>query len=342
MNEIKIIGIDLAKSNFSLCGLSRDGAVVFRKTMKRSALIDFTSKLPPCLIGFEACGGSHYWGRLFEKQGHKVKMMSVYAVKAFAPPQKKNDTSDAQAIAVAASQSSVLCVRIKPTSSQDLDAIRNLREQYMKQKVALINQAHAICLEFGLMLPKGKSIKFLENIFEVLEDANNELSDTARSIILEALTEAKELESKASRLEKKIESLAENLSEYKLLTSIPGVGTLTAAAVLSHTGGKVDHFKNGRQFAAYLGLVPRQYSTGGKTRLHRITKSGNQELRRLLVLGTRAVLIRSNKKSDRVNKWIEEKKLSKGYMKANIALANKTARIIYAVLKNQMEYQFVN
>lgn len=338
MQQISFIGIDLAKTNFSVCMMSKDGRVLSRKSMLRSEVAEFTVQLQPCVIGIEACGGSHYWGRLFESQGHTVKMMSAHAVKAFAPAQKKNDAVDAEAIAIAARQPTISSVRVKAVPGQDMDILRNLREQYVKQRVALINQAHAVCLEYGLALPKSKTVPSLERYFNAIEDACNDLSEVARSVVLELIKEAKLLDEKALAIEKRLKSLAKSHTNYDLLTSIPGVGVLTAAAVLSHTGGKVDQFKNGRQFAAYLGLVPRQYSTGGRTSLRGITKTGNSDVRRLLILGVRTTMMRSAKKSDRINKWVTEKKTTRGFMKANVALANKTARMMYAILKTQRPY----
>ncbi len=339
MKEVKVLGIDLAKNNFSLCALSEKGEIIFRKAMNRSELIEFTANLRPCLIGFEACGGAHYFGRLFLSQGHQVKMMAVMAVKAFCPVNKKNDAVDAEAIAVAAMQPSVRSVRVKSVSDQDLDILKNIREQHVTSRVALINEAHAICLEHGICLPKSKSPKALKQMLEVIEDANSPLSRVARAVVFNLLEQAKSLNEKAKNIEHELEAILANNENYKLLKSIPGVGLLTAAQVLSCTGGSVERFKNGRQFAAYLGLVPRQHSTGGKNRLRGITKTGPSDLRKLLVIGTRSVLFRSSKKKDRVNEWITEKKSTKGFMKANIALANKTARIIYAVMKTQSPYK---
>lgn len=339
MKEIKVLGIDLAKNNFSLCALSEDHEIIFRKSMDRAELIEFTANLKPTLIGFEACGGAHYFGRLFKSQGHTPKMMSVMAVKPFCPVNKKNDAVDAEAIAVAALQPSVRSVRIKSTNDQDLDMIKNLRNQYVKQRVALINEAHAACLECGVRMPRRKAIRVLREIILALEDANSSLTTFARKIVWRLLEDARALYEKVEQIEKELESILRENSSYKLLKSIPGVGLLTAAQVLASTGGSVEQFKNGRHFAAYLGLVPRQHSTGGKTKLRGITKTGPGELRKLLVVGTRSVLFRSSNKKDKVNEWITTKKTSKGFMKANVALANKTARIIYAVLKTQKPYR---
>lgn len=339
MKEVKVLGIDLAKNNFSLCALSEKGEIIYRKSMDRKELIEFTTNLKPCLIGFEACGGAHYFGRLFKSQGHEVKMMAVQAVKAFCPVNKKNDAVDAEAIAVAAMQPSVRSVRVKSTNDQDLDMLKNLRNQYLKQRVALINEAHAACLECGVMMPNRKAIRLLKEMINAIEDANSGLTDFARHVVNELLESARKLNEEVEKLEKKLESVLANNENYKLLKSIPGVGLLTAAQVLASTGGSVEQFKNGRHFAAYIGLVPRQHSTGGKTKLRGITKTGPAELRKLLVIGTRSVLFRSSKKKDKVNEWITEKKTQKGFMKANVALANKTARIIYAVLKTQTPYR---
>lgn len=338
MKEVKILGIDLAKTNFSICGMSGDGEVLFRKALRRKELVEFTANYQPCVIGMEACGGSHYWGRLFLRQGHQVKMMTVEEVKRFAPRHKKNDATDAQAIALAVRETTIHCIRIKETKQQDLDVLRNLREQFLKQKVSLINQAHAVCLEYGIALPKGKAAASIGRIIEAIEDDATELTAIAREVAWRLLEEAKELSAKAKVIEKKIESLVIDEENFKLLKTIPGVGLITAAAILSHTGGSVDHFTNGRQFAAYLGLVPKQYSTGGKTSLRGITKHGHAEIRRLLVLGTRAVMVKSETRKDKISEWITQKKTARGFMKANIALANKTARMIYAVLKTQKPY----
>lgn len=337
--EISVVGIDLAKSSFAVCGLNLTGEVVLRRTMSRRELIEWSAKASASLIGIEACGGSHYWGRLFLSQGHQVKMMSARAVKPFAPPQKKNDASDAEAIAVAARQSSVRSIRIKDRKAQDLDILRGIRDQYLKSRVALVNQAHAVCLEFGVCLPKSKTAQGLNRYFSVIEDGENNLTEVARSVVLELLQEAKELDQKAKQIERKLESLLKTYSVYEKLISVPGIGVQSAAAILSFTGGNVSGYKNGRQFAANLGLVPRQHSTGGKTTLRGISKSGSADLRRLLVIGVRSTLLHAAKRDDERSKWIEKKKLAKGFMKANIALANKTARIVYAVLKNEQFYK---
>ncbi len=339
MKNISVIGIDLAKNTFALCAMTAQGKVVWRKSLKRSLLAEFAAQHPTTLIAFEACGGSHFWARQFANQGHQVKMMSVVRVKPFAPPHKKNDPSDAEAIALAALQDGVPSVRVKGIEQQDIDILLNYREQLMKQRVAQVNQAHAIALEYGVMLPAGKSVKRLEDFFEHLEDASNHLTEVARSTIQKLLKNAKQLNDEANALEVQLSERLKGDSNLKLLKSIPGVGALTAAAILAHTGADVRSFKNGRQFAAYLGLVPRQYSTGGKTRLGGVTKSGSETIRRLLVIGTRSVINRSERKKDKVSQWISEKRKTRGYLRANLALANKTARIVFAVLKHQEKYR---
>jgi transposase len=336
MKEIKVIGIDLAKSSFSICAMTKSGQVVMEKTLTRQKLIEFTARLQPSLIAFEACGGAHHWGRLFLEQGHQIKCMSSYDVKPFAPASKKNDQVDAKAIAKASLQSSVEPVAIKQLWQQDIDVLHNQRDLLLKQKIMLINQCHGVALEYGVALPKAAGSSKLQS---VIEDAENKLTSIARAVIKENLEKVQELESEIEVIDRKIHALIKDSESFKLLKSIPGVGLLTAAAVIAHTSGKVDQFKNGRHFAAYLGLVPRQFSTGGKTRLGGITKSGPPRVRQLLVIGTRSVITRSEKKEDVVSQWIKLKHQAKGYKITNVALANKTARIIYAVLKNQTSYE---
>lgn len=337
--EISVIGIDLAKDSFAVCGMSKTGKVLLRKALSRKSLIEFTAKLSPTLIAFEACGGSHYWARLCQRQGHRVKMMPVQRVKAFTPPQKKNDASDAEAIGLAALSEAVSSVRIKGTDQQDIEMFLNLREQLVKQRVAVINQAHAVALEYGVMLPKAKTASYLERVFSEIEDGANELTSIAREVIFDLIAMAKELDAKATKIEQRLKSLMSGNENFRLLQTIPGVGLLTATAILAHTGGNVSSFKCGRQFAAYLGLTPRQHSTGGKTKLVGITRCGQSTIRKFLVVGTNSVMRVAEKKTDRVSLWVTEKKSTRGYKKASVALANKTARIVYAILKTQQPYQ---
>lgn len=334
-----VIGIDLAKKSFSICIMSRSGKVLGRKVLSRKKLVEYTANLESTLIAFEACGGSHFWARVFLKQGHQVKMISVKKVKAYAPPQKKNDTSDAEAIAEAALKENVIGIRTKSVDQQDLEIWLNYREQLIKQKVALTNQAHGVALEYGVELPSGRTPSLLKEAIEALEDAENGLSSTAREVIFELLEQAKRVERKAAEIEKKLTQRMKENENYALLKSIPGVGVLTAVAILAHTAGDVSSFKNGRQFAAYIGLVPRQHSTGGKSRLLGITASGQSRIRNLLVVGTCAVLRVAERKTDKVSQWVAKKKTTLGYKKANVALANKTARIVYGVLSSQEPYK---
>lgn len=338
MKKATVIGIDLAKDSFAICAMSEQGKVLFRKTLSRKEVASFFLQQSPTLVAMEACGGSHYWARKFAAQGHRIKMMSTYRVKAFCPPRKKNDRVDAEAICLAALQDSILPCQTKNVEQQDLEILLNYREQLVKQRVALMNQVHAIGLEYGLALPKNKTCTHLEKIFLALEDSENELSEVARQLMKETIERAKKLDEEAEKIEERLKAKMKGNENFKLLKSIPGVGVITATSILAHTGGRVSHFKNGRQFAAYLGLTPRQHSTGGKTKLVGLTKSGHADIRRLLVVGTTSVMRVAEKKTDRLSEWIMEKKKAKGYRVASVALANKTARIAFAVLKNQQAY----
>jgi transposase len=301
-------------------------------------MMEFIVTSKKALIAFEACGGSHYWARFCERHGHDVKVISSYRVKPFAPAKKKNDAVDAEAIAIAAQQVSVPSTRTKSTDQQDIEIMQNYREQIIAQRVALMNQLHAIALEYGVSLPSCKSFLQIEKIVIELENGDNELTDVAREMISRILVRAKNLNAEAESIALEIASFYKGNENYKLICSIPGVGPQTAAAVLAHTGGNVSSFKNGRQFSAYLGLTPQQYSTGGKSKLLGITKTGNERIRRLLIVGMNSVLRVVDKKQDKVSLWASEKKSHKAYRVTAVAMANKTARIIYAVLKNQTPY----
>jgi transposase len=338
MKQVSVLGIDLAKQTFSVCGMSSSGKVIFRKSLTRQKLIEFTAQFPKTMIAFEACGGSHYWGRVFLRQGHQVKMLPIYKVKAYTPPQKKNDASDAEAICLAALSENNKSVRIKDVSSQNIDVLLNLREQFVKQRVALINQVHAIALEYGVALPKAKTPTSMEKFFEALEDASNELTDVARKVIFRLIEKSKNLDEEAEKVEKELSMLLKGNENFERLKTVPGVGLMIAASILAHTGGDVSSFKNGRHFSAFLGLVPRQYSTGGRTKLLGITRCGNGDIRKRIVSGTNSVMRLAHKKEDRVSKWIMKIRGARGYKKASIALANKTARICFAVLKTQSSY----
>jgi transposase len=340
VKEFSVLGIDLAKQSFSVCAMTKNGKVVLRKTISRKALVEFTVKIPPTLIAFEACGGSHYWARVFSRQGHEVKMMAIHHVKRFMPPQKKNDAADAEAICAAALREDVPSVREKGVDQQNVDILLNFREQLVKSRVALTNQIHAIGLEYGVALPKTCSTSKMEKIFEALEDGSNELSGIARDLIQRLIKSAKKLEEESEKVANEIKQLLGANENFKLLNTIPGIGPMTAAALIAHTGGSVKGFNSSRQFAASLGLTPRQYSTGGKTKLGGITRSGDATIRRLLVVGSTSVMRVAEKKSDKVSTWVTGKRKTIGYRKASVAMANKTARIAYAVLKNQKGYQY--
>jgi transposase len=338
VKKATVIGIDLAKESFAICAMSEQGKVLYRKTLSRKEVASFFLQQNPTLVAMEACGGSHYWARKFASQGHRIKVMSTYRVKAFCPARKKNDRVDAEAICMAALQDAIPSCQTKSIEQQDLEILLNYREQLIKQRVALMNQVHAIGLEYGVVLPKNKTCERMEEIFLALEDGANELSEIARLLIKNMIDRAKTLDEEAEQIECKLQARMKGNQNFKLLKSIPGIGVITATSLLAHTGGRVDHFKNGRQFAAYLGLTPRQHSTGGKTKLVGLTKSGHAKIRSLLVLGTTSVMRVAEKKKDRLSEWVVAKKKAKGYRVASVALANKTARIAYAVLKNQQAY----
>jgi transposase len=340
MSEVTVYGIDLAKNSFSVCAMKRSGKVILRRTFSAAELVKFTLNLEPTLIAFEACGSAHHWGRLFRKQGHLVRMLPIHRVKAFTPPQKKNDAVDAEAICLAALHESIRSVKVKSVEQQDIEMLLNYREKLLADRIAFTNQVHALALEYGVRLKKCTSVSGLANIFDHLEDPENELTPIARDLISRSLKMADNLNNEIDLIQKKIKCLMTPNENFKRLTTIPGVGLLTAAAVIANTGGNVNDFKNGRNFAAYLGLTPRQYSTGGKTTLRGITKHGDKNIRRLLFQGAGSVLRVAPTKTDLVSRWALEKKKKRGHKYASVALAHKLARTVFAVLKYKENYEY--
>lgn len=341
MGEITVIGIDLAKNTFSLCGMSKNGKVQWNKTFSAKKLVEFTAKHHPTLIAFEACGSCHHWARVFQRQGHKIKVMAVQRVKAFVSPHKKNDRADAEAIGRAALCESIPSVAVKGVEQQDIEILINYREKLIAERVALINQVHAMALEYGVRLKKSQSVGQIEDILLNLEDAENELTAVARDLIATTLSLVRTINKEIDGIDKKVAALLKPNQAYKNLLTVPGIGAMTAAAIIAHTGGQVNRFRNGRDFAAYLGLTPKQYSTGGKTRLGRITKAGHKTIRKFLFMGAFATLRVSQKRNDLLSTWLTRKKEAKGYRYASVALAHKNARIVFAILKTGEPYRYI-
>jgi transposase len=336
MKRISIMGIDLAKAVFQLHGTDAQGKMVFQKKLRRSELKEFIVKLSPCLIGMEACGGSHYWAREFEKMGHTVRLISPQFVKPYVKS-NKNDAADAEAIAEALSRPSMRFVPIKPIANQDIQCLHRIRARLVRNRTALSNEIRGFLCEYGIVLPK--SVRQLRmQVPLILEDATNELSSMARDLFAGLLEELKNVEDQITKYDRKIGEIYKKHEVCQRIGKIEGVGPITATAILAAVSD-AQVFKNGRQFSAWLGLVPKQHSSGGKTTLLGISKRGDRYLRSLLIHGARTVVTYAKRKKDDRSRWITEKEKTRGFNKACVAVANKNARIIWALIAHGTEYR---
>lgn len=334
--NIKRIGIDLAKQVFQLHGVDNHEKVVLRKQLSRTKVLLYFQSLAPCLIGMEACGSSHYWARELQKLGHTVKLMAPQFVKPYVKG-NKNDTNDAEAICEAVSRPNMRFVSIKTVAQQDIQAVHRIRNGLVKQRTAKINQIRGLLAEYGVVENKGVNV--LRNaLLSILEDAENGLSADFRILLEELRQDLITFDERISSLTEKINAIAKADEDTQRLQQIPGVGPITATALVSAVGdGK--QFKCGRDLAAWLGLTPKQHSSGGKERLLGISKRGDAYLRTLLIHGARSVLRVSAKKTDSLNCWLQNVCDRRNKNIAAVALANKNARIIWAILTKKTNYQ---
>lgn len=336
MSKVTLLGIDLAKNVFQLHGVNESGEVVLKKQIRnRIHFARFIAKLSQCQIGMEACGSAHYWARRFRAMGHQVKLMHPKYVKAFVD-RNKNDAADAKACYRALCQADMPSVPIKSTDQQALLMLEKSRALLLKQRGQLNNQLRAGLYEFGLALPRGKGSLKLK-VIELLEDAGNELPPLARELIYDQLIEYKALSKRIEAYTKRIELIAKEDEVCRRLQAIPGIGPITAFMLTASLQGY--SFEKGRQAAAWIGLTPKEYSSGGTRRLLGISKQGNRRLRCLLIHGARAVVSVADKKQDRLSLWIQRIKEEQGFNKAVVALANKTARQAWSMILNKTNYQ---
>jgi len=334
--KIKTIGIDLAKSVFHLHGVDASGKVVVRKRLSRSKLIEFMAQASSCLVGMEACGGSHYWARKFSDMGHDTRLISPQFVKPFVKG-NKNDEADAEAICDAVQRPNMRFVPIKNIEQQDIQSIHRAREQVVCRRTAQANQIRGLLMEYGLVIPKGRKV-LCAHIPDILADAGNGLSVMFRELLSGLWEEMIHLEQRVSEYDLQIEVLSKQSDVCQRLMTVPGIGPMVATALIASVAdGKA--FKSGREMAAWLGLVPRQHSTGGKPRLLGISKRGDTYLRKLLIHGARAALRWTDKKHDKRSVWATALKERRGQNIAAVALANKTVRTAWVLITRHEEYQ---
>ena len=334
--EIKVIGIDLAKNVFQLHGVDQQGHVVLQKRLSRRKLSEFMAQLPPCLVGMEACGGAHYWARKFASFGHDVKLMNPCYVKPYVKT-NKNDFNDAEAICEAVARPSMRFVAIKSIEQQDIQMLHRIRSRLVQERTALINQMRGLLLEYGIIIPQGIS-QIRKNFLEVLDIYEHALTPRSKLLFGDLYEQLKEMDNKIRHYDKSIQQLCQESEVCQRLTQVQGIGPLTATALVAAVGD-AKLFKSGRQMAAWLGLVPRQCSSGGKQILLGISKRGDRYLRSLLIHGARAVVKQAKHKLDDMSCWIRGLKERRGYNKACVAVANKNARILWALMAHGACYQ---
>ena len=335
MNTLTL-GIDLAKNSFSLHGVDQHGKVVIRKNVQRHRLLPTVAKLPSALIGMEACSGAHHWAREFSRLGHQSRIM---APKLVAPYRKggKNDSNDAEAICEAVSRPTMRFVPVKSTDQQAVLCVHRVRQGLVHIRTAMINQLRGLLSEFGLVMKQGR-YPAQNEVRHILEDPDNGLPGLVRELLNELLQKILQLNEDVLSYDRQIKRSARESSDAKKIMAIPGIGAQTATAMLA-TVANMNQFTSGRQLSAWLGLTPRQYSTGGVTRLGRITKRGDKYLRTLLVHGARAVIARAKDKTDSLSLWVKDLIERRGIRRTIVAVASKNARTIWALLVRDTEYK---
>lgn len=330
------IGIDLAKQVFQVHGVDRRGKVVLRRTLKRHQVVRFFEELPPCLIGLEACGGSHYWARELTALGHRVKLMAPQHVKPYVKG-NKNDANDAEAICEAVGRPTMRFVPIKTREQQGIQAVHRVRSELVGQRTAKANQIRGLLSEYGIVASRGIAV-LRKALPGVLEDGENGLPGGYRVLLAGLGEDLGYLDRRIASLDEEIKRLAEAHEGARRLQQLRGVGPITATALVAALGdGR--QFRRGREASAWAGLVPGQHSSGGKERLLGISKRGDAYLRTLLIHGARAVIRTAGSKQDPLSTWLQVLCRRRNKNIAAVALANKTMRLAWVLLSREVEYQ---
>lgn len=327
MGVITTVGIDLAKNVFSVHGVDAHGKAVLRKTVGRSKLLELMAQLPPCLVGMEACSGAHQMARELQPLGHAPRIMMSKFIIPFRRNQK-NDGNDAEAICEAVGRPGMRFVPIKSVEQQAVLIVHRVRKELVELRNGQINQARSLLAEFGVVIAVGR-YRFRQQIGAALDDAR--VPALARQVLHEVNLRIRQFDEDILAYDRQIEVQVRNSAAMQRIVAVCGVGPITASAVVASVGD-ARLFKNGRQFAAWLGLVPRQFSTGGKPILGRITKQGDVYLRTLLIHGARSALLTLARRNNRLSRWASALIARRGFNKACVALAAKNARIIWALL----------
>jgi transposase len=334
--HITTLGIDLAKSVFQLHGVDAEGAVVLQKKLRRGSVLGFLGKLEPCLVGMEACATSHHWAREIAALGHEVRLIPPAYVKPYVKRQK-NDAADAEAICEAVTRPNMRFVPIKSAEQQSVLVLHRSRDLLMRQRTMILNAIRAHMAEFGIITAQGPR-KVIELIGRLREGMELGVPEFARSALLLLAAQLASLANEIRGIERRLMAWHRASETSQRLETIPGVGIITATA-LAATVHDPTVFKSGRQFAAYLGLVPRQNSSGGKDRLGHISKMGNGYLRRLLVVGATSVIRRAGNNDTKTGAWVRSLLERKPARVVTVAIANKTARTAWAMMVRREDYR---
>ena len=334
--SISMIGIDTAKSIFHLHGVDAQGKIQLKRKLRRDELVAFFERQPRCTVVMEACGAAHHWARVLGGLGHEVKLISSEAAKPFVKRGKKNDPADAAAICAAASRPDAKFVAVKSLEQQGVLALHSVRSLLVKQETMLANAMRGLAAEFGLVVPKG--MDKLEELVALVEEDEG-IPEQARKAFVELREHRRATAERIEGLERRVVAHARHDDTARRLATIPGIGPITASLVAATVGGNIGAFPSARHFAAWLGLVPRQHSSGGRTRLGRITKTGNRAIRTLLVLGATSMVYRAGQWNSAAGAWVRGLLERRPVRQVTVALANKMARIAWAVMARNEVYR---
>jgi transposase len=334
--KITTIGLDLAKNVFQAHGVDERGKPALKKQMKRAQVLPYFANLEPCLIGMEACGSAHHWARKLEQLGHTVKLMAPQFVKPYVKT-NKNDAADAEAICEAVTRPNMRFVPIKNGEQQAVLALHRARQGFVKARTAQANQIRGLLAEYGIVIPQGIGY-IAKRLPEILEDGENELPGVFRQLLQRLGEHLEELDRHVDELDAQIQLWHRENAASRKLAEIPGIGPITASALVASIGD-AKSFEDGRQLAAWLGLIPRQHSSGGKQTLRGISKRGDTYLRTLLIHGARAVIRVAERRVDRSDGWLKRLLGRRNKNVAAVALANKNARIVWALLAHDREFR---
>jgi transposase len=334
--SITMIGLDIAKNVFQVHAVDAAGKVQQRRKLRRNELIPSFEGLPRCTVVMEACGAAHHWARVLGGLGHEVKLIAPEAVRPFVKRGRKNDAADAAAICAAASRPDVRFVPVKSLEQQGILALHSAQALLVKQQTMLANAMRGLATEFGLVVPQGMG-RLEELVALVAEDGA--FPEQARGVFAGLLEQCRATAERIEVLEAGIVAHARGNDTARRLATVPGIGPITASLLAATVGGNIGAFPSARHFAAWLGLVPKQHSTGGKPRLGRITKTGDREIRRLLVLGATSMVYRAGRWNSAAGAWTRGLLARRPVRLATVALANKMARIAWALMARKEVYR---